>query len=84
MMEERLYEGLDPSIVDWLESLTPEQAKSQLSKILGKFPNTYTYTKNLAEKNILRRKGDLTTVFVRPSIIGSCWEEPVPAWVDSI
>ena len=23
-MEERIYEGLDPTIVDWLDSLTPE------------------------------------------------------------
>lgn len=54
-------------------------------KLLGNFPNTYTFTKRmaehlLAEKNIKR----IPLSIVRPSIVGASLEEPFPGWTDSI
>lgn len=40
-------------------------------QILKSFPNTYTYTKNLGEKLIVKKKGNLKVVICRPSIIAS-------------
>ena len=54
--------------------------------ILGIHPNTYTYTKRLAE--ILVRNeynnGTLPVCIVRPSIVTPSYIEPVPGWVDSL
>src|SRR5262249_31712031 len=44
--------------------------------------DTYTFTKALGEQLILKHRGDLPTVILRPSIIESAFAEPVPGWID--
>ncbi len=44
--------------------------------------DTYTYTKALGERLVLRGRGDLATVILRPSIIESSLAEPMPGWID--
>ncbi|MBI4411941.1 MAG: SDR family oxidoreductase [Deltaproteobacteria bacterium] len=46
-------------------------------------PNTYTYTKCLAEHLLVERKGDVPLTIVRPSIVSACWRHPFPGWIDS-
>jgi len=54
-------------------SLSDDEVKKTEKKLIGKFPNTYTFTKNCAEKYILKHKQNLKVVISRPSIIGgSC------------
>lgn len=55
---------------DLVSTLTP--------KLLGKRPNTYTYTKALAEYLLQQEAGDLNVAIVRPSIVGASWKEPFP------
>ena len=52
-------------------------------KIIGKFPNTYTFTKNLCERLMRGRKGSVPLTIVRPSIINTSYCEPQPGWIDS-
>lgn len=47
-------------------------------------PNTYTFTKALAEHYVQDKKGDLPVAIARPSIVTATWMEPVAGWVDSI
>lgn len=54
------------------------------TQILGNYPNTYTFTKALCERLMLRRRGDLTLSIVRPAIINTSYKEPFPGWLDSI
>lgn len=49
------------------------------SRALG-WPNTYTYTKALAEKLIWLRAGDVPFTIVRPAIVESAWKFPLPGW----
>jgi long-chain acyl-CoA synthetase len=49
------------------------------SRALG-WPNTYTYTKSLAEKLISLRAGDVRYCVVRPAIVESAWKFPLPGW----
>lgn len=67
-----LVEALDEGLVD---SLTPT--------LVGKRPNTYTFTKALAECWLKDNKGDLPLVIVRPSIVLSSMEGPLKGWVDN-
>lgn len=41
-------------------------------------PNTYTYTKALAESLLKTEVSNLPIAIVRPSIINATWKEPVP------
>lgn len=68
---------------EWLSEKTLAAAQKD---ILGIHPNTYTYTKRLAE--ILIRdeynNSNLPACIVRPSIVTPSFWEPVVGWVDSL
>lgn len=55
---------------DMIESLAPA--------LIGKKPNTYTFTKSLAEFLLVEEGGCLPAVIVRPSIIGCTYKDPFP------
>ncbi|XP_017781377.1 PREDICTED: putative fatty acyl-CoA reductase CG5065 [Nicrophorus vespilloides] len=67
-----LVDTLDESLVD---AMTPI--------LVGKRPNTYTFTKALAESWLKENKGDLPLVIVRPSIVISSHGGPLKGWVDN-
>ncbi len=46
-------------------------------------PNTYTFTKCLAEALQIERMGDVPLAIVRPSIISAAWKYPFSGWIDS-
>ncbi len=46
-------------------------------------PNTYTFTKCLAEHLLVEQAGSVPLSIVRPSIISATWAEPFPGWIDS-
>ena len=51
--------------------------KTVTPKLLGDKPNTYTYTKQLAETLLVTEGADLPLAIVRPSIVTAAWKEPV-------
>jgi alcohol-forming fatty acyl-CoA reductase len=71
-----LQESLEWLDDDLVNKLTP--------KILDGKPNTYTFTKAIAESIIMEHKNDLPLVIVRPSIVAASAEEPFPGWIDNI
>ena len=46
-------------------------------------PNTYTFTKCLAERLLLERKEDVPLTLLRPSVVSACRRYPFPGWIDS-
>ncbi|CAH2108623.1 unnamed protein product [Euphydryas editha] len=50
-------------------------------KLLNGRPNTYTFTKGLAENIVAEKRGDLPTVMIRPSIVTPIKNEPVRGWI---
>ena len=46
-------------------------------------PNTYTFTKALAEQIVDDHKDELPLVMFRPSIVISSMKEPFPGWIDN-
>ncbi len=55
---------------DMIKVITP--------KLIGDKPNTYTYTKHLAENLLIHEGKDLPLAIVRPSIVTAAWREPMP------
>lgn len=54
-----------------------------ICRLLGNCPNTYTYTKALAEQLLEEQCGTVPLAIVRPSIVTAALKEPVPGWVDN-
>lgn len=46
-------------------------------------PNTYTFTKCLAEHLLVQRRGQVPLTILRPSIISVAQHFPSPGWIDS-
>lgn len=88
VMEEKVYDypHRPEDLIRCAEWLSEEALAVAQKEILGVHPNTYTYTKRMAE--ILVRdeyeKGNLPVCIVRPSIVGPAHQEPLPGWVDSL
>ena len=67
-------------VVEWIEDdivdfITP--------KVIKLKPNTYTFTKALAESLIVQECKDLPCTIVRPSMVGASWREPFPGWIEN-
>ncbi len=58
---------------------TMSMAGTERAKALG-WPNTYTYTKSLAEYLLVQRKGRIEFTIFRPAIVESSIEFPFPGW----
>ncbi|XP_071570660.1 fatty acyl-CoA reductase 1-like [Temnothorax nylanderi] len=54
------------------------------SSLIGGWPNTFTFTKAIAEDTVLRYGSGMPVCIVRPSIVTSTWNEPIMGWADSV
>ncbi|KOC68027.1 Putative fatty acyl-CoA reductase [Habropoda laboriosa] len=85
-IEERIY---DPPIeadklLAIVDSIDEELIDQITPRLLGDWPNTYTYTKAVAESIIVREAGDLPVGIFRPSIVISTYQEPLRGWIDNM
>lgn len=53
------------------------------AKLYG-WPNTYVFTKAMAEMLIGQLKEKLPVVIIRPTIVTSTYKEPLPGWVEGV
>ncbi len=61
--------------VDMAEELAPRYIRDR--------PNSYTFTKSVAEYMVASEATDIPMIIVRPSIVGPTWKEPVAGWSDN-
>ncbi len=73
-----------------IRKLRPRWVKSQLielgmqrSREFG-WPNTYTFTKSIAESLITTRAADLPVAIVRPSIVETSTHDPFQGWNEGV
>ncbi|XP_044728842.1 fatty acyl-CoA reductase 1-like isoform X2 [Chrysoperla carnea] len=84
------HEQVYPPQANWkyfiqmAETFDDKIINSLTAKILNKFPNTYTFTKSLAENVINDECENIPTVIYRPSIVFSTEKEPIPGWLDNL
>lgn len=65
----------------WMDDETLKKCSDYLME--GR-PNTYTYTKAVAEHYLNENRGQLPVAIARPSIVTASLNEPFPGWVDSL
>ncbi|XP_053675231.1 putative fatty acyl-CoA reductase CG5065 [Anopheles nili] len=84
-VEEKIY----PPKMDWREAIRLAEAfdTAELEMLKDKLtqfaPNTYTYTKGLAEQICNEYRYELPLVVFRPSIVTNSESEPLSGWVDN-
>ncbi|XP_012242338.1 putative fatty acyl-CoA reductase CG5065 [Bombus impatiens] len=85
-IEKRVYTtSLNPSeVIDMCDKFDKTSINQIEKKILKTYPNTYTFSKNLAEQIVASKCKDLPVAIVRPSVIGASLDEPCPGWLENI
>lgn len=88
-VEEVFYEAPIEAdrLIDMSNWMSPSMLEEISPVLLGKRPNTYTYTKAVAESLLLERSRKLLPnvpiAMVRPSIVAGIWQQPIRGWVDN-
>ncbi|CAH0389540.1 unnamed protein product [Bemisia tabaci] len=85
-VEEQIYESKMPSeaILQMTQIMDDEFLDSVTPQIIKGWPNTYTFTKQVAEDCVQHFGKGLPVAIFRPSIIIGSSEEPVPGWIDNL
>ncbi|XP_022905308.1 fatty acyl-CoA reductase wat-like [Onthophagus taurus] len=84
-IDETFYDVINYKDVELLlEKIDDEQVQLCTEKILGKWPNTYTFTKALAESLIRDQGNGISVGIFRPAIVTSTYKEPLKGWVDNL
>lgn len=84
-----VYETVyDPDmLINFVETLREcdfERFEMLAGNMIRPFPNNYTFTKACAEQLITKFASDMNIAIVRPSIIGTAWNEPLPGYTDNV
>lgn len=53
-------------------------------RLIGKYPNTYNFTKGLTEYVLKKEYSQLPIVIVRPTTVTAAMKEPIPGWIDNL
>ncbi|XP_036340660.1 putative fatty acyl-CoA reductase CG5065 [Rhagoletis pomonella] len=87
-VDELIYPTLPPvnwkMFVDCTNKIPDAYFNSLANYIKGPHPNTYTFTKSIAEQIVNEYKHCIPIVIVRPSIVTAAHREPYPGWIDNI
>ncbi|XP_046743275.1 putative fatty acyl-CoA reductase CG5065 [Diprion similis] len=85
VIEERVYPPpANPTkVLQYVAGLDNDALDFVTPRLIYNHPNTYTFTKALAEDIVARHSTVLPIVIVRPSIVAASWKEPRPGWVDN-
>jgi fatty acyl-CoA reductase len=71
------------SIMEAMSWMDDDLVINLTHKLIGKWPNTYTFTKAIAEYLVYQECKNIPCAIVRPSIVTGTWREPVEGWVDN-
>lgn len=86
VFEEKVYPCKDNprDVIDLVKWMNPEALELATTNIIKPHPNTYTYSKRLAEVLVANEHNNMRVVIIRPSIVIPAMTEPLPGWVDNL
>ncbi|XP_063898594.1 fatty acyl-CoA reductase wat [Helicoverpa armigera] len=70
------------TIIGMAESMEEDRLNSITEDLIVGWPNTYTFTKAIAEELVRTYDPDLPVCVVRPPIVTPTYYEPTPGWMD--
>lgn len=82
--EEKLYPAPADAekIIELAKSKSDQELDALTAEIIKDHPNTYTFTKHLAEHEVNKCASKFPCGIVRPSMITAAWHEPIPGKVN--
>ncbi|OAD52165.1 hypothetical protein WN48_02768 [Eufriesea mexicana] len=85
-IEEKIYEvPMDAEkLVTLVEYMDEKLIEEITPRLLGVWPNTYTFTKAVAESIVVKKAGELPVGIFRPAIVISTYREPLKGWIDNL
>lgn len=83
-VKEKFYPSPMPFevIIDLVENTDDERLNMITETLIKPWPNTYTFTKAIAEDVIRKMADKLPAAIVRPAIVAATYMEPAPGWLD--
>uniref|UniRef100_T1KXA6 Fatty acyl-CoA reductase n=1 Tax=Tetranychus urticae TaxID=32264 RepID=T1KXA6_TETUR len=84
-IEEKLYPLTDDidKLIAKIRSVDDKTLEAMRDELFQGRPNSYVYTKAMAEHVVAKHRGDMKTVILRPAIVSPAIRDPVPGYVDS-
>ena len=90
-INQKITEKIHDSPVNWAQTYSMITSMNKMDidhyqqQILANHPNTYTFSKRMAEHLLCENNTKKIPLYIlRPTIIGASLEEPFPGWTDSI
>nr|XP_050868827.1 fatty acyl-CoA reductase wat-like isoform X2 [Vespula vulgaris]XP_050868828.1 fatty acyl-CoA reductase wat-like isoform X2 [Vespula vulgaris]XP_050868829.1 fatty acyl-CoA reductase wat-like isoform X2 [Vespula vulgaris]XP_050868830.1 fatty acyl-CoA reductase wat-like isoform X2 [Vespula vulgaris] len=85
-INEKFYDPpIDPDkLIDLMECLDEKLLDDITPRLLGIWPNTYVYTKSVAENVVKKHAGLIPIGIFRPGAVISTYREPIKGWVDNL
>lgn len=85
-VEEKFYDPIKnyEDVLELISSKNDQELQDMTPEIIGDLPNTYAFTKSLAEDVIRREAQDLPILVFRPTVVIATYREPVRAWIDNV
>ncbi|XP_015189768.1 PREDICTED: putative fatty acyl-CoA reductase CG5065, partial [Polistes dominula] len=85
-IEEKLYKPpmKTEDIIRLTEILTEDQLDLITPKLLGKWPNSYAFSKAICEDTVRQYANGIPTGIVRPSVVVSTEKEPIAGWINNL
>lgn len=77
--DEEVAERTDQLRRAWVRERLVERG-TERARALG-WHDVYTFTKSLAERMVVRERGEVPLIILRPAIIESSQHEPYPGWI---
>ncbi|KAJ8707577.1 hypothetical protein PYW07_011254 [Mythimna separata] len=69
-------------LIRMAETMDEERLNLIKDGLIAEWPNTYSFTKALAEELVRSSAGDFPICVIRPSIVVCARREPYPGWID--
>ncbi|KAJ9586756.1 hypothetical protein L9F63_019655, partial [Diploptera punctata] len=85
-IDEQLYETpvTSDQIIELVNLLNEDVLTDITPTLLGKWPNTYAYTKSISEQTVKEHSKDLPVAIVRPAIVIGTAREPFAGWINNV
>uniref|UniRef100_A0A1B6KTI1 Fatty acyl-CoA reductase n=1 Tax=Graphocephala atropunctata TaxID=36148 RepID=A0A1B6KTI1_9HEMI len=71
------------NVLELIHNLSNEELANATKGVLKDHPNTYTFTKALAEHEVAKTFALFPSCIIRPSMIVGAWKQPIPGWTNS-
>ncbi|XP_022823966.1 fatty acyl-CoA reductase wat-like [Spodoptera litura] len=71
------------AIIGMVETMEDSRLDNITAELIKDWPNTYTFTKAIAEELIRTTAADLPVAIVKPPLVLTSYMEPSPGWADT-